>query len=161
MLVKTEAITHETRTHIRSALDRIFTHKEEGDLDSVVSEVLNDRDVFLYLMTHLKKFQGVELGRMSYWDDARVEVPYGLTINYVGEPPRTVLFAYTLVNGRHAEELRFYDIMPKHLVEGRGEDVCGIPKPENFAGVVNVVLQNIEKESIIDLSGMIKKHGSG
>ncbi len=174
MLVKTSAITDETREHMNTVLEEVFAHKEGEGIQSVVSEVLNDKDVFLYLLTYLKTNQvvsevlndkdvflylltylktnqGVELGRMSYWDDIRVEVPYGIAVDQRSYHPKLTIFEYSSVMGS-ADELGFYPFLPRRHGTFAYED---FPTPKNFSDAVNLVLKN-PKGSLVDLN-RIKK----
>jgi len=148
MLVKAPVIDDEARKHINRALEKVFTHKEGEDLDAVVSEVLNDRDIFLYFLTHLRKGQGIELGSMSYWDDAHVDLCYGLAMNYRTEPPKLSLFTYEILGGRTGD-LGVYSHFPTFLLKGTD---CQIPTAKRFADEVNLVLKSIKQEDAIDLS---------
>lgn len=138
MLVKRPVIKPETRANMGKYLDSIFSYKEGADLDSVVSEILNDRDVFLYLSTTLDPGFGLELGKMDFFDDIVIDVPYGLTLNDVHSLPALILFSYKEIIGSGANELAFHNLFPT------GNNILGlyhnIPTPEEFAAQVNYAL---------------------
>ena len=139
MLKRESAITKETREYMNGLLDKVFEFKNGESLDDVLLEVLHDRDVFLYLLNTLAKGQGIELGRMSYWDDISVGVPYGLTIDYdEGLHPRTALFSYEQVGGRVGNLALSPVFFPK---SSHSYTYDGIPTPEHFAELVNHALR--------------------
>ncbi len=138
MLVRVPAITEETRGHMKRVLDSVFSHKEGEDLDSVVSEVLNDKDVFVYLSTILGRRSGVLLGSMECWDDVKVRIPYGLAIDFNKNPPKTALFAYRELSSG-VDGLELYQTMPIFRL---AKDAKGVPTPREFADSVNYALQN-------------------
>lgn len=50
-------------------------------LENVIEEVLADQDIFLFLAKYTINDSGLILGKMQYFDDIKIEVFYGLTIN--------------------------------------------------------------------------------
>ena len=140
MLVKVPVLEENTRKLINSHLDRLFKHSEGTDLDSVVSEVLADRDIFAFLAAFLPKNHGLILGAMSFYDDITVYIDYGLTIDFDNLPRKTTLFSYKRFGGESQEDLslgfsRIPDYENRYHFSGR-------PSPEEFAREVNNVLKD-------------------
>lgn len=139
MLVKTDILSTETRRFLEKEFKKHFKHEEGKYLDSIVSEVLNDRDIFMFLATFLQERHGLRLGNMNYFDDIGVEIHYGLALNF-NIPRRTVLFTFEEFGGIIEEHLsvggfRIPDYKERYLFSGR-------PTTEQFIEQVNTVLIN-------------------
>ncbi|MFA5953109.1 MAG: hypothetical protein WC812_00795 [Candidatus Pacearchaeota archaeon] len=77
------AIDEKTRKYLNSYLDQNFKVMHSDNPEVIVSEILNDKDLNLFLFSYLPKDNGVYLGRTEYFDQpVRVYVHYGLTVNF-------------------------------------------------------------------------------
>ena len=154
MLTRTSAIDRETKSVINKRLEEYFKYEQGEDLDSVIKEVLNDKDVFLFFATCLKKNQGLSLGFMNYWDDTDVRVPYGLLLS--GDPPKLRIYSYETLRrplmdfhpnmeGKISKKDMFsLFYLADCLSNKRGFDgpsYEGYPSSEDFVRSVNIVLK--------------------
>ncbi|MBU3912793.1 MAG: hypothetical protein KKB21_04515 [Nanoarchaeota archaeon] len=140
MLVKVPVISNKTRRVLQAQLSKDFPEVEDkGDLDSVVSEVLGDRDIFMFLAGHLPEGKGLKLGMSNYWDDTNVYVHYGLALD-LEVHRKTKLFTSASFNpyGLEPKEFGLYSQFPSWGVYRLAE----WPSSEEFAERVNNVLQN-------------------
>ena len=84
MLIKVPAVKEETKKKLIKSLDSVFKNsRERAGLQAVVQEVLNDRNIFMWLVAFARYGQGIVLGKMSYWNEGLVVVPYGLVTSPV------------------------------------------------------------------------------
>lgn len=165
MLTKTPVINQDTRNSLKKRLEDHFQYEEGTDLDSAVKEILNDKDVFLFLATYFNKNQGLYLGAMSYFDDATVNVHFGLILDwkpYKLKTQKLKIFSFhdsarSLVYGRKRHHVskddmaHFYlsDEIPSHVMLGDSKVLLNnYPPVEWFASRVNEVLQKPEENYI-------------
>ena len=92
MLESVNVINEKIIKKLEKDLVGYYKFKEGNDLNSVVSEILNNRTLNLYLLSFLPKDNGILLGNTSYFDDIRVDIHYGLTVNFADSPRKTELF---------------------------------------------------------------------
>lgn len=138
MFVKKDALEEETRDYLVDRLDKSFTYKEGNDLNSIINEVLNDRDIFTFLAIFSERGSGLRLGHISYFDDAILYTHYGLVLDFDKIPRRTKLFSF-----ESFDELGFGkqdNLMFGFGIGGRGDR----PSPDYFLRQVNHVLKNPE-----------------
>jgi len=150
MLVKQEVIGSEARKYLQEQLESQFPELEHGEgLDSVVSEVLNDKDLFIFLAQNLPEGKGLRLGSGSFWDDTTVYVHYGLTIDFKNTPRKTKLYAFNSfqLHGFNPYDFGLYSSFPRHHFR---DDIISFPTSESFVADVNQVLKN-PKPFLIDL----------
>lgn len=153
MKVFVPAIDEKTRTVLTTKLADHFKYTEGDDLQAVVSEVLSDRDLFTFLAVFLADDTGLKLGTMSYWDDATVNIDYGLTIDFHNPPRQTKLFTaeyfgYTPVL---SEGSRLNIMFPEeYLTSDVGRFCSNAPTPKDFVAAVNAVLQD-PKQYVVPL----------
>ncbi len=144
MKVSVPILDDKTREVINKHLDSAFPIIEGDDLDSTVKEVLNNRDIHLYLSTLLPDRYGLELGRASWWDDANLETFYGLTFTQK-HPRRLALYSYEQLGIGGPRNLGLATEAFPHIKGG--DEVRGIPSPEGFVKEVNRVLQDFSMYS--------------
>jgi len=145
MLIKVPAITQETRKGLLDKLDKHFKPEEGKDLQNVVSEILNDKDVFTFLATVLDQSHGIIVGKTGFYDDIQVDVVYGLTLDFT-VPRNTTLFTYENYGGIRQSRLRLMSCFPGY--SQYGADFDGQPSPEHFAAQVNAVLKDPDKHVV-------------
>ena len=154
MLIQVPAINDESRKIMRGHIEKEFKFKQGRELDDVVSEVLNDKDLFMFLAMFLPTNKGIQLGSTSYWDDIHVDVFYGLTLNFNQTTRKTHLFFYDSVSSvSEMEQMNLttsfsfpYDKSSRYI-----SDFRGWPTGEEFANEVNSALRN-PKERLIKLN---------
>lgn len=153
MLVTNPAIGTEARKLMQSRLEEHFKFSEGDDLASVVSEVLNDRELFIFLAAYLPHEKGIGLGTMSYWDDTTVNVVYGLTIDFDKVPRKTGIFCYESLPGilQMKKIVRILNGFPDYSQK----DAVN-PSPKEFADCVNMVLKEPERY-VLDLKSDSEK----
>lgn len=148
MLVKKSLIEEDTLRYFQENFDKSFQYKEGGDLQSVIDEVLHDRNIFTFFALYFEPRQGLELGSTNYWDDITVEEHYGLILDF-NTPRRLKLFNYNAVrpsfSKRNIEVYLGYGV---HNTEGR-------LTPETFIQQVNDALRN-PKEHLIEFGDRFK-----
>jgi hypothetical protein len=151
-------ITPETRKSLQNSLKPHFKVKKGDNLRAVVSNVLNDKDVFAFFAAYLPKGKGLELGKLSLWDDIRVNIPYGLIFNvetvryeHLGSkeiiPRKVQLYSYHEFGCRRFDNLTigsYFDNYSRY-----GTDFKGYPTPKAFVENVNKVLQNPKDHLVV------------
>ena len=139
MKISVPVIGSDARAYLNSQLDKNFQKPNGEDLDSVVLEVLKDRDVFTFLAHYSLRGQGLRLGQFSFFDDIRVIVDYGLVLDVDHVPRQTKLFTYETVNDIEQNNLElglgFGDYKKKF-----SGDVREFPTPQRFVEEVNRTL---------------------
>jgi len=117
-----------------------FKVKRGDNLQTVVSKVLNDKDILNFLAP-FPTGRGLELGEMSFFDDIKVNVPYGLTLD--NDAQRKVqLYSYEqATRSMHTHNLKIASCFPSYLESKYYSDFDGYPTPEAFVKNVNRVLQ--------------------
>ena len=71
----------------------IYKKPKEGEsLNSVVSRILGNKNLNLWMLSYLPKDSGIYLGESQYFDDIIVKVPYGLTVDFSNIPRTVKLF---------------------------------------------------------------------
>jgi len=148
MIVRVPAITNETRESLNARLDSMFKVEEEEGIQGVVSEVLNDKDLFAYLAANLPRNYGLRLDKISYWDDTRVEIRYGLAIDFSSTPKRTSLYTFDFFPDSSFPRLKNLKFIrsPPNVDYKLGPS--GNPIPQRFADDVNFVLKAPEEHLI-------------
>ena len=152
MLIETLAINDKTRKKLIKSVKPFFkTAKQGTELNNVISEILTDKDLFLYMATHSIKDSGIILGRMEYFDDIRVGVPYGITYNF--ENPSLNIFTFKVIQGSQVEEpiktLKLSKILPSKKSMGldTAEHYSHYPNVNYFVNSLNSILQkDIEEQ---------------
>ena len=144
MIVSVPAITSETRGSLQKYLGEHFSKQrtEGADLNAVISEILNDKDIHCLLSTFLPKGNGLSVGHVDHWDDITVYVNYGFVFDTDSPPRKVQLYTYENFAGDLFRDLTFSSSFP--------ESFASRPKPEDFAEEVNKALVNY-KERIINL----------
>ncbi len=139
MFVKRGAIGKEARDYLHSHIEGHFKYEEGNDLRAVIREVLRDRDIFTFLALHSERGQGLRLGNVSYWDDTRVYIHYGLTLNFDELPRHTALYNFEswYDNDKIGEQMDLRLGWGISLGEGAEP-----PSPEDFVAQVNFALAN-------------------
>lgn len=112
------AITPETRLILTRELDKHFRSEHGEDLQAVVSEILNDKDLFTFLATFLKRGDGLSIGRMNYFDDTHVDVVYGLTIDFDRVPRTISLYSYEDYSSLSHQHFALHDRFPDYSSYG-------------------------------------------
>ena len=147
MKILQPALNQPSRTFLKDSLDKYFEFNKHGeDLNSVIKEILNDRDLFTYLVINLPENHGLYLGSVGYYDDIQARVDYGLTI--CSEIPRKInLFAIDTIypfNSRNlsGNEVTLWNLFPDHLIPYERYK-RNIPSVEEFVKQVNESLKNI------------------
>ena len=152
MLTKVDLFEAETKKELEQYLGKVFLSLkyEERSLASVIEETLNHRQLFEILSLHLEDTEGLPLGRYNYWDDAQVEVKYGLAIKKFGNVKRTTLYAQECIGGWLVGELELHSILSG---DGDMTDISGYPTPESFRATVNEQVLSLVrgKAKLIDL----------
>ena len=144
MLLEKLAINDKTRENIVQLTNRFFESKQGTELNDVISEVLSDKDLFLYMATNSIKDSGIILGRMEYFDDISVQVPYGITYNF--ENPSLNIFTFEFCAHYSAEKpvkiLELHKILPSKKSTGISTHLnySDYPTVDEFVNSLNRVL---------------------
>jgi hypothetical protein len=152
MLVENLSIQEKTKNNLREINNKFFRVKQGADLDSVISEVLADKDLFVYMATHSIPHSGVILGRMNYFDDINVEVPYGISYDFNNPSLNIFTFEFTPASVKDeipAKTLQLGKMLSKRKGMGLGtyEIYNNYPSPEEFLKSLNNIFQkDIEKQ---------------
>ena len=151
MLLEKSAINDKTREKIRNSIDNFFVKPKQGKgLDAVISEVLSDKDLFLYMATHSIPYSGIILGQMNYFDDIAVQVPYGITYDF--KHPSLNIFTFDFYAFGSAEKpietLELYKSLPSKRSMGVNteENYSDYPTIDSFLTSLNNILQKDTKE---------------
>ncbi len=147
MLVKESAITKETREFLKKDIDKHFEYKEGSDLQSIIKEVLKNKDIFTSFALYFKPRRGLELGRTSFWDDIMVYGHYGLILDFDHIPRELKIFNYETTSPMAPmRERKIEVILGYGIIEpSGGEGVLGELErltPETFIEKVNDALKN-------------------
>ena len=147
MLVKQLAINDKTRENLRKLVKPFFEVKQGTELNNVISEILSDKDLFLYMAT-CSKDSGIILGRMNYFDDIKVEVPYGIMYDF--ENPSLNLFTFESFGQpkKPIKTLRSLKVLPvkKSMGIDTAEHYSNYPTVESFVNSLNTILQRKVKD---------------
>lgn len=142
MVVQMPVLKETTRVEMRHELNRLFKTCSGTTLDSAVSEVLNDKDIFLFFSALCPEKFGLSLGKFSYSDGIEVDIVYGLAIPHPLSPPRKIrLFHYEEVGGEK-RELRYSEQFPTGSYNVINLD--SMPSVERFTFEVNDALRHAE-----------------
>ena len=150
MLVQQSVIGDKARKVLEGDLSQYFEKVKDGeDLNSVVEEVLNDRDLFDFLMVNLKKGTGLKLGYVEGFDDIAFYMHYGLTVN-LDIPRKIEIFGFESLDlGVFVYEqaiqktLRLCPSFP--YCNGAGFSNGSCPSAEKFSKEVNMTLQDSQR----------------
>jgi len=145
MKIDVPAITDKTKRKMSSVLEEHFQYHEEDSLQGVVSEVLNDKDLFIYLATLLADGCGLYLSTMSLpRREGDINMHYGLTLKLDGGPRKTALFFYEEQNGKKYEIRKTHGFQEYPLSQSMptSESHLIIPSSLEFSEQVNRILQN-------------------
>ena len=153
MLVKKAVIGDKTFKKLNFYLNETYKFKEGKGLDSVLSEILNDRDLNLFLLSSLPKNKGLILVKTGYFNDYIMNVKYGLAID-LEVPRRAKLFVFEENNFSGTKfTMNKYDSFPDFKEDK--SNFKGRPSPEEFAEKVNALFLVKSKELsnyLVDLS---------
>ncbi len=142
MLVKKSVIDEGIRESINAKINNQFIYKEGSDLDSVIGEVLHDRDLFTYLALNFKHNQGLEIGCNSYFDDITVEEHYGLILDFNNIPRELKLYSFEVPTPLYPR--KSFDL----FLGNRLRTTYSQLEPESFLRNLNASLENKEKNLI-------------
>jgi hypothetical protein len=142
MLVKQSALGDRTLKNLEKSLKDYYSFKEGEGLNSVLREVLNNQTLNLYLLSFLPMNKGILLGRTNYFDDIKVHVDYGLTINFNEEPRKTGLFVREGTSGNIK-----LNLITRHFPSYEHKSPFqGWPSPKEFLEMVNAVFSSKDKD---------------
>jgi len=151
MLVKKLAIDDKTRKNLKKCVKSFFkTTKKGTELNKVISEILADKDLFLYMATHSIKDSGIILGRMDYFDDINVEISYGITYNF--EDPSLNIFTFQShpigFENKPIKTLKLSKTLSSERAMGMGtkEHYSNYPNVNLFVNSLNTILQKEIKD---------------
>ena len=151
MLAEKSAINEKTRDKIRKSIDNFIEKPKQGTgLNNAISEILSDKDLFLYMATHSTKDSGIILGRMNYFDDIAVQVPYGITYDF--EHPSLNIFTFDFCAFGSAEKpietLELHKYLPPKKAMGVNTETnySDYPTVDSFVNSLNTILQRDMKE---------------
>jgi len=144
-----EVIYEPVRKKIENFLNETFKSKDGKSLDSAFSNILNDRDLNLFLMSNLPENEGILIGKTSYYSDTAVNLLYGLTVDFDEIPRRSKLFVLKEINysGRKIS-CRNYSSFPD--IYNKEYHFKGWLSKEDFVKEVNSALFS-PKDYIINL----------
>lgn len=151
MPVEKLAINDKTREKIKSFTDKFFEKPKQGTgLDGIISKILSDKDLFLYMATHSIENSGIILGRMNYFDDINVEVPYGITYDFKNPSLNIFTFDFCAFGSaeKPVETLKLYKYLPSKRLMGVNteENYSDYPTIDSFLDSLNRILQKEIKE---------------
>ena len=153
MLAKVDLFTPKTRKELESRIARLFPSPkpEEHSLHSVVEEALASRELFKVLSLHLNDTDGLPLDSYIYWDDASIEVEYGLAIRRRNGVKGTTLYHQMCIGDGLVDELTFSS--PFYAKDINRTEISNYPTPENFRNTLSErVLELIQgKAKLCDL----------
>lgn len=121
----------------------------------MISEILSDKDLFMYMATHSIPDSGIVLGRMNYFDDIRMEVPYGISYNY--KNPSLGIFTFEFAPASCGEKIPMetlksgLKVLPskKGMGVGTYETFSNYPSVDNFVKSLNSVLESgVEEQKL-------------
>ena len=146
MLVEKLAINDKTRGKIRKFVDNFLGEPKQGTrLSDVISEILSDKDLFLYMAIHSIKDSGIILGRMSYFNDISVQVPYGITYDFKNTSLNIFTFDFCAFGSekKPMETLKLYKHLPSKRSMGVNteENYSDYPTVDSFLNSLNRILQ--------------------
>ncbi len=146
MLAEKLVINNNTRKSLRKSVNSFFKKpKQRTGLNKVISEILLDEDLFLYMATYSIKDSGIILGKMNYFDDIKMEVPYGITYNF--ENPSLNIFTFESCPFNPGKEpiktLKLSKVLPSEKAMGvdTKESYSNYPTTESFVNSLNTILQ--------------------
>lgn len=134
------------KTDIRRNLKKIANDSEQdSNLDDVVSKVLNDLDLNLYMEMHTKGEGGLIVDRMDYFDDGDVQVPYGISYNFNND--NLDVFTFEFVPGFPKRQIPYRTLDRSNaLPKGNGHfDYSDYPTPEKFLKSLDNLFQYNEE----------------
>lgn len=139
------AISDQTRASLMKEVGKIFVKTQEGvGLDAVVSEVLSDKDLFIFLAAFLPTSCGLKLGELHYYSQssARITLKYGVTVDFETVPRKTKLFAQDAYRDGFpvSEKAYFFDRFLE--LQGSNNFFDFVPSGEQFAETLNYILRN-------------------
>src|SRR3989338_2438698 len=149
MVVGISAISKDNR----KKLEKLFKKPRKGsNLQSVINEVLNDKDIFAFMAAFSERGQGLLMGNMTFWDDIRVIVSYGLVLDVDYVPRKLKLFTYetfgyTPASISEQKHFRLSSSFPDYDKQF-SSDFCGFPSPEEFALQADTALKNPEEHYV-------------
>lgn len=151
MLIEKLAINDVTRKKIRGFTDKYFGKPKQGTgLNDIIYEVLSDKDLFLYMATHSIEDSGIILGRMNYFDDIAVQVPYGIAYDF--KNPQLNIFTFDFcafgTAKKPIESLRLLKSLPskKSMGVNTEESYSDYPTVDYFLNSLNNILQKEVKK---------------
>lgn len=137
-------VEEELNYHLGKSMKKFYKFREWGeDLSSVVSRILANKNLNLWMFSHLPKDSGIYLGESQYFDDVVVKVPYGLTINFERRPRKTELFiGESILSG-----IVLKVVTPVFPDYSKKDNFVGWPSADEFLRKVNNVFsdKDIEK----------------
>jgi hypothetical protein len=150
MFSERRALNPKTRENLVELTASHFKFEQGNKLNNVISEVLSDKDLFLYMALKSITDSGIILGRMSYFDDIAVQVPYGITYDF--KNPQLNIFTFDFCAHGSAEKpietLRLYKNLPskKSMGVNTEETYSDYPTVDSFIDSLNRILQKDIKE---------------
>ncbi|MBT4166465.1 hypothetical protein HOE04_05485 [archaeon] len=149
MWTKQSVIGGEARNVLEGHIDNYFGSVKDGeDLDSVVAEVLKDRDLFDFLMINLEEGKGLRVGYIYDFDDIAFYRHYGLTLD-LNVPRKIKMFGFeSLDPGVFAYEktlkktLRVRSCFPYTNISSVESSEKLRPSVEDFCNNLNMHLQD-------------------
>jgi len=151
MLIEKPAINEITRNNIKNLIKPYFGRPKQEGLQGVISEILYDKDLFVYMATHSIKDSGIILGRMEYFDDISIVVPYGIAYNFNNPSLNIFTFESCKLLGdaeKPIKTLRLSEVLPskKSMGIGTEEHYSNYPNVDEFTNSLNRILQMGIKE---------------
>ena len=152
MLVKESALKDSTLNNLEKSLKANYSFKNGENLDSVLKEVLNNRTLNLYLLSFLPADKGIRIGKTGYWDDIRVHVYYGLTLDFNEIPRKTGLFISEQTSADDVKLKAITNHFPTYYEQYKSP-FDGWPSPQEFLERVNNILSDEDKikDYLVDL----------
>lgn len=150
MFSEKSAISDKTRGNLIKLIEPHFKFEQGNKLDNVISEVLHDKDLFLYMATHSIEDSGIILGRMDYFDDISVDVPYGITYDF--KNPQLNIFTFDFCAFGSAKKpidsLQLWKSLPSKKPMGMHteEHYSNYPTVDSFLNSLNNILQKEVKK---------------
>ena len=147
-MLNNELFKKNTLFKIEDELNDYYEFKEGNDLNSIVSKVLNNMDLNLYLLSFLPKNKGIKLGKISHIENPNKDIYYGLTINFNNTPRSAKLFLAEGFNSR----LNLKEITGEFPVYAHEYPFKKWPSSDQFLEEVNYIFSKENfQDDMIDL----------
>jgi len=110
-------------------LSKNFKFSKKENSNSIISGILNNKALNLWMFSYLPFRSGIKLGETSYFDDVHVNVLYGLSVNFNSDLRKVGIFIGESVLSKKIKLKNLSSFFPNYSDK---YNFKGWPSPERF-----------------------------